>query len=73
MNSLLLLSFKCSVRSSSSNKPYGKETCTFLIIYLIEGFYFFSDGDCVSLLKSGHTKSGVYSVNPDGRGFFAVY
>ena len=25
------------------------------------------------MLKSGHTQSGVYSVNPDGRGSFNVY
>ena len=25
------------------------------------------------LLKSGHTQSGLYSVNPDGRGHFTVY
>ena len=24
--------------------------------------------DCSDLLKSGHTQSGLYSVNPDGRG-----
>ncbi|KAL9969449.1 hypothetical protein ACROYT_G021667 [Oculina patagonica] len=29
--------------------------------------------DCSDLLKSGHTQSGVYSVNPDGRGHFNVY
>ena len=29
--------------------------------------------DCSELLKSGHTQSGVYSVNPDGRGHFNVY
>ena len=29
--------------------------------------------DCSELLKSGHTQSGVYSVNPDGRGYFDVY
>ena len=28
---------------------------------------------CSELLKSGHTQSGVYSVNPDGRGHFNVY
>ena len=32
---------------------------------------FFSD--CSDLLKSGHTQSGVYSVNPDGNGHFNVY
>ena len=25
------------------------------------------------LLKTGHTQSGLYSVNPDGKGFFTVY
>ncbi|XP_078377199.1 uncharacterized protein LOC144660452 isoform X2 [Oculina patagonica] len=29
--------------------------------------------DCSDLLKSGHTQSGLYSVNPDGRGHFTVY
>ncbi|KAL9967657.1 hypothetical protein ACROYT_G025937 [Oculina patagonica] len=29
--------------------------------------------DCSDLLKSGHTHSGVYSVDPDGRGHFHVY
>ena len=29
--------------------------------------------DCSDLLKSGHTRSGVYSVNPDGKGSFSVY
>ena len=29
--------------------------------------------DCSELLKSGHTQSGVYSINPDGRGHFSVY
>ena len=33
-------------------------------------FYFL---DCSDLLKSGHTQSGLYSVNPDGRGHFTVY
>ena len=38
---------------------------------LRECILFFSD--CPELLKSGHTQSGVYSVNPDGRGHFDVY
>ena len=29
--------------------------------------------DCSDLLKSGHTQSGLYSVNPDGTGHFTVY
>ena len=29
--------------------------------------------DCYDLLNSGHTQSGVYSVNPDGKGSFNVY
>ena len=32
-----------------------------------------SFSDCLSLLKSGHTQSGVYSVSPDGKGSFKVY
>ena len=36
-------------------------------------FCYISGRDCLSLLKSGHTKNGVYSVNPDGRGSFTVY
>ena len=35
------------------------------------GFTFLSD--CSDLLKSGHTQSGVYFVNPDGRGHFTSY
>ena len=34
---------------------------------------FISGRDCSDLLKSGHTQSGLYSVNPDGRGHFTVY
>ena len=34
---------------------------------------FISDRDCSDLLKSGHTQSGVYSVDPDGKGPFNVY
>ena len=29
--------------------------------------------DCFELLKSGHTQSGVYSINLDGIGHFSVY
>ena len=29
--------------------------------------------DCSELLKSGHTQSGVYSINPDGTGHYSVY
>ena len=29
--------------------------------------------DCSDLFKSGHAQSGVYSVNPDGKGSFNVY
>ena len=29
--------------------------------------------DCSDLLKSGQTQSGLYSVDPDGRGHFTVY
>ena len=29
--------------------------------------------DCSDLLNSGHTQSGLFSVNPDGRGHFTVY
>ena len=29
--------------------------------------------DCSDLLKSGRTQSGVYSVNPEGKGSFNVY
>ncbi|KAL9967871.1 hypothetical protein ACROYT_G026170 [Oculina patagonica] len=32
-----------------------------------------SGTDCSDLLKSGHTQSGLYSINPDGRGHFTVY
>ena len=33
----------------------------------------FSVLDCSDLLKSGHTQSGLYAVNPDGRGHFTVF
>ena len=33
----------------------------------------FVSTDCSDLLKAGHTQSGVYSVNPDGKGSFTVY
>ena len=36
-------------------------------------FSFSLGQDCLSLLKSGHAQSGVYSVNPDGKGSFSVY
>ena len=36
-------------------------------------FFFSSRSDCSDLFKSGRTQSGVYSVNPDGRGSFNVY
>ena len=29
--------------------------------------------DCSDLLKSGHTQIGLYSVIPDGKGYFTVY
>ena len=29
--------------------------------------------DCSDLLKSGQTRSGVYSIDPDGKGSFDVY
>ena len=32
-----------------------------------------SDRDCFNLFKAGQTQSGVYSVNPDGKGHFNVY
>ena len=34
---------------------------------------YFILSDCSELLKSGHTQSGVYSINPDGTGHFSVY
>ena len=36
-------------------------------------FSFCLGQDCLSLLISGHARSGVYSVNPDGKGSFNVY
>ena len=37
-------------------------------------FLLFTSGqDCLSLIKSGYTRSGVYSVNPGGKGAFLVY
>ena len=35
--------------------------------------YFVQGRDCQELLKSGVTQSGVYSVDPDGKGPFNVY
>ena len=32
-----------------------------------------SGRDCFDLFNAGHTQSGVYSVNPDGKGHFIVY
>ena len=32
-----------------------------------------SGRDCLDLFNAGHTQSGVYSVNPDGKGHFNVY
>ena len=43
--------------------------CLFCFVFVV--FFLFSD--CSDLLKSGHTQSGVYSVNPDGKGHFNVY
>ena len=40
---------------------------------MINAFYSNLGQDCLLLLKTGHTKSGLYSVNPDGKGFFTVY
>ena len=42
-------------------------------LQLIERVFILSDRDCLSLLNSGHTQSGVYTVNPDNKGFFKVY
>ena len=33
----------------------------------------FSASDCSDFFKSGQTQSGVYSINPDGKGSFDVY
>ena len=44
-----------------------------MIIILIDSHSPLLGQDCLSLLKSGHTQSGVYSVNPDGEGSFNVY
>ena len=35
--------------------------------------FFNSPLDCSDLLKAGHTQSGVYSVDPEGKGQFNVY
>ena len=40
---------------------------------MINAFHSNLGQDCLLLLKIGHTKSGLYSVNPDGKGFFTVY
>ena len=38
-----------------------------------KAFLIFSLKDCSDFLKSGFTRNGVYSVNPDGKGSFNVY
>ena len=40
---------------------------------LKKAFLLFIPTDCSDLLKSGHTQSGVYSVDPDRKGSFNVY
>ena len=40
---------------------------------LLKRSCFLSGRDCSDLFKSGHIQSGLYSVNPDGRGNFTVY
>ena len=40
---------------------------------MINAFHSNLGQDCLLLLKIGHIKSGLYSVNPDGKGFFTVY
>ena len=39
----------------------------------IKIFHSLSVADCSDLLKSGQTQSGVYSIDPDGKGSFDVY
>ena len=50
---------------------------SFLFFYvLVFSFVFvclFVFSDCSDLRKSGHTQSGMYAVNPDGKGHFNVY
>ena len=36
-------------------------------------FYIVCETDCSDLWKSGQTQSGVYSIDPDGKGSFDVY
>ena len=36
-------------------------------------FYIVRETDCSDLWKSGETQSGVYSIDPDGKGSFDVY
>ena len=43
----------------------------FCFVFVFVFVFLFSD--CSDLLKSGHTQSGVYSVNPDGKENFNVY
>ena len=35
--------------------------------------FIFHSKDCSELLRSGQTQSGVYPIDPDGKGFFDVY
>ena len=42
-------------------------------LFSLKKVIFFFSLDCSHLFKLGHTQSGVYSVNPDGKGSFNVY
>ena len=39
----------------------------------VNTFQSFSAADCSDVLKSGQTQSGVYPIDPDGKGSFDVY
>ena len=48
-----------------------KEVHVFLMAFFY--FCFHLDKDCADIMSTGHTKSGIYEINPDGLGRFKVY
>ena len=58
--------------SEKEDKP-SNNNFRISVVYVMRGFCFISGRNCSHLLKSGHTQSGLYTVNPDGRGYFTVY
>ena len=63
--------FQAEITLHSACAKLGRYTNLRVLNYFI--LFIFGSTDCSDLLKSGHTQSGVYSVNPDGKGSFTVY